>query len=130
MHVPALKTSAVFLALPVAMAVAGFPGLAFGWIVALQFPPYFLLMIVSLIFLIGGGLMQLRSGSFVTCGLLSAAMLLVMALSSTPSNWASVPLYAGQAILLAFSTFVPFATIQLVLSLFVPERELSPEELE
>jgi hypothetical protein len=126
--IAALKTSGAFLAIPALLALVGWPHLAFGWVVALQFPPFFLLIVVSLIFLLAAGLMRLKPFSFVSFGLLSAGMLLLLALWSMPSIWSAVPLHAGQAVLLAASAFVPFAAVQLVLALLVSPRAPSPEE--
>ena len=126
--ISALKTSGAFLAIPAMLALVGGPDLAFGWVVALQFPPFFLLLVVSMIFLLAAGLMRLKPFSFVSFGLLSAGMLLLLALWSMPSTWATVPLHAGQAVLLAASALVPFAAIQFVLALFVSPRAPSSEE--
>ncbi len=116
------------MALPAALALAGWPEMGIGWVVALQFPPFFLLLVVSLIFLFAAGLVQLNPLSFVSFGLLSASMLLLLGIWSVPSTWAAVPLYAAQALWLAASTFVPFATVQFLLALFVSHRASSFEE--
>lgn len=126
--VSALKTSGAFLTIPAILALVGWPDLAFGWVVALQFPPFFLLIAVSLVFLLVKGLLRLKPFSFVWFGLLSAGMVLALALIAMPSTWAAVPRHAGQAIALAASALVPFAAIQLVLALFVSPRPPSSEE--
>jgi hypothetical protein len=126
--ISALKTSGAFLAIPVVLALVGWPDLAFGWAVALQFPPFFLLLVVSLSFLLAKGLLRLRPFSFLSFGLLSAGMILLLAQWSMPLTWAAVPHQAGQAIALSASALVPFAVLQLVLALFVSPRPPSPEE--
>jgi hypothetical protein len=126
--ISALKTSGAFLAIPAFLALVGWRDLAFGWVVALQFPPFFFLIVASLIFLFVAGLMRLKPFSFVSFGLLSACTILVLALSSIPSTWAAVPLHAGQAVLFAASALVPFAVIQFLLALFVSPRASSSEE--
>ncbi len=126
--ISALKTSGAFLALPAALALVGWPEMGFGWVVALAFPPFFLLLVVSLIFLLAAGLVQLKPMSFVSFGLLSASMLLILAIFSVPSTWAAVPLHAAQAALLAASTFVPFAAVQFLLALFVSHHASSSAE--
>jgi hypothetical protein len=126
--VSALKTSGAFLAIPALLALVGWPDLAFGWVVALQFPPFFLLIVVSLIFLLAGGLMRLKPFSFVSFGLLSACTILVLALSSMPSTWDAALIHVGQGVLFSASALVPFAFIQFVLALFVSPRPPTTEE--
>lgn len=126
--ISALKTSGAFLTIPAILALLGWPDLAFGWVVALQFPPFFLLIAVSLIFLLVKGLLRLKQFSFVSFGLLSAGMLLALALFAMPSTWTAVPLHLGQAVLLAASALVPFAAIQFGLALFVSPAPSASEE--
>jgi hypothetical protein len=128
MMISALKTSGSFLAIPALLALVGWPHLAFGWVVALQFPPFLVLIVVSLISLLGAGLMRLMPFSFVSFGLLSSGMLLLLGLWSVPSTWAALPVFIGQSVLLTASALVPFAAIQFVLALFVSPRAPSSEE--
>ncbi|MEI6099486.1 MAG: hypothetical protein WCS20_14580 [Alphaproteobacteria bacterium] len=122
MMISALRTSGAFLALPVALALLGWPQLAFGWAVLLQFPPFFLVLVISSIFLIANGIVHLRPASFVIFGLVLAFIALLVGLSSILFELSALPSGLSQTALIVASSFVPFAVIQFVLALFVRPR--------
>jgi hypothetical protein len=126
--IPALKTSGAFLAIPASLWMLGWSEVAFAWIIALQFPPYFALTIILLVVLLFVGLIELRPFSFLAFGSVSAGLLLVPYLWSLPSEWPVALRFVTEAVLVAASAFVPFAAVQFLLALFVSPRAPSPEE--
>ena len=116
--ISALKSAAVFLAIPLALAMFGRPELALGWASTIAPPIYdaFALAISAVLFIVFG-LVRLRPFSFLAFGLVAAVAVVLQRLWSMDFDLASLPLHVLQTTFLVASNFVPFAAIQFVLAL-------------
>jgi hypothetical protein len=126
--ISALQTSGGFLAVPVALATAGWSDLALLWLLGLQHPLYFILVVVSLVLLCIAGLIQLKPLSFVSFGLVPACVFLFVGIWTAPFGVNVDLILVAKASLMAVSTFIPFALVQFLLALFVSPRGSSSEE--
>jgi hypothetical protein len=126
--ISALRTSGGFLALPVALAMFGWPDMALVWVLMMQQPLYSLLIVVSLVLLFIAGLVRLKPWSFVSFGLLPACMFLFLGILTAPASVDVDQSLVAKAALVAVSTFIPFALLQFLLALFVSPRASSSEE--
>ena len=116
------------MALPLGLAMAGWSDLALVWILGLQHPLYFLLVVVSFVLFGIAGLINLKPLSFVSFALVPASVFLFFGIWTAPSGEKVDLALVAKAFLVAVSTFIPFALLQFLLALFVSPRASSSEE--